>query len=479
MRIQPNKSTSGKAFRYEQVATKIEDNIKALGLKPGDKILSVRKLSKELGVSLNTVFQAYANLEAKGLILSKPRSGYVINIPQDTIKPSNSVNHVPLPTSVEMTAMATAMMKNAKENGIVNFSILAPVNDILPIARLNKYVSSSLHETLYENYQYPLVDGHPTLLKQIVLRTLKWEKNIEYEKILVTNGCMEAINLCLDAITKPGDLVAVESPTYHGLLQSLEQRGLKAIEIGMSPTEGLNLKQLNEVLASYKITACVFMPSCNNPTGYSMSEENKKELVRILGEQSIPLIEDDALGELQYQQGSLPAKAYDQYDNVLYCSSFSKTLAPGFRIGWVSAGKYHSALERLKFGSNISTNGILQSAIGQYLESGLYDKHLRKMRLSIHSQMLRYVSAISSLFPKNTKLSLPNGGLSLWVELPEGTDAFRLQKTALKNGVGICPGHIFSTTSSYHHFIRLNFCPIWSPRIENGIRTISQLVAQK
>ena len=199
-------------------------------------------------------------------------------------------------------------------------------------------------------------------------------------------------------------------------------------------------------------------------------------MVNLLGRRGIPLIEDDALGELHYQEGIFPAKAYDKFDNVLYCSSFSKTLAPGFRIGWVSAGKHHAALEKLKFGSNISTNSVLQDAIGRFLESGLYDKHLREMRLAIQSQMIRYLGKISDCFPEATKLSVPHGGLSVWIELPQGTDAFALQKNALKKGIGICPGYIFSTSDLYHHNIRLNFCPLWSPKIEKGIKTLAELI---
>ena len=191
------------------------------------------------------------------------------------------------------------------------------------------------------------------------------------------------------------------------------------------------------------------------------------------------MIEDDALGELHYQAGVFPAKAYDNHDNVLYCSSFSKTLAPGFRIGWVSAGKYHSAIEKIKYGSNISTNGVLQDAIGRYLESGEYDKHIRKMRLALQSQMLKYLGTISANFPPNTKLQVPQGGLSIWVELPAGTDAYALQKAALEKGIGICPGHIFSASDFYYNYIRINYCPLWNIKVEKAIKMLGKLVDSK
>ena len=467
----------GKSFLYEQVAGKIEDLISKLNLRGGDKIPSVRTVSKEMGVSINTVFQAYSILEGKGLIVSRPRSGYIINTFSDSILIPNKIIKSSPPATVEVTAMATAMMKNAKENGIVNFSILAPVNEHLPITKLNKAVNASLTLLSSDNFQYPLVDGHPRLLKQIARRTLDWDIPLSVDDIVVTNGCMEAINLCLDAVTKPGDIVAVESPTYHGILQSLESRGLKALEITTDSVTGLSLDHLKEALQEHQISACVFMPTCHNPTGASMSDANKIELVKLLGALQIPLIEDDSLGELNFKTPrSLPAKAFDNYNNVLYCSSFSKTLAPGFRIGWVSAGKYQSQLERLKFGSNISTNPVLQDAIGRYLESGHYDGHIRKLRIELQGQMIKYVSAISKQFPKDIRLSIPQGGLSIWIELPENKDAFALQQAALEKGIGICPGHIFSTSDFYHHYVRINYCPLWNSKTENAIIVLGKLV---
>lgn len=469
--------TASKIFRYEQVAIKVEETIATLRLVPGDKIPSVRKVSKELQVSMNTVFQALSILEAKGLLISRPRSGFIVNaITTEPVRFEEQAT-LALPSKVEITAMATAMMKNAKENGIINFSVLAPITEFLPVTKINKAVKASLDETINDNYQYALVDGHPRLLKQIARLSFEWDKAISPDKILVTNGSMEAINLCLEAITKPGDIVAIESPTYHGILQSLESRGLKALEIRTHPETGLNLNELELALSQNKVAACLFMPRCNNPIGCSMPEGSKIKLVAMLGERNIPLIEDDTLGELYYQSNRpLPAKAYDNYDNVLYCSSFSKTLAPGFRIGWVSAGKYHGAIEKLKFRSNISTTSILQDAIGRYLDSGQYDTHLRRMRLSLQKQMIRYVGAITSIFPPETRLSVPQGGLSVWIELPAHVDAYTLQKLALKEGIGICPGHIFSANSSFQHFIRINYCPIWNSRIQTALVTISRLI---
>ncbi len=467
---------TGKSFRYEQIAGKVEETIKLLKLKPGDKVPSIRQIVRDQKVSMNTAFQAYSLLEAKGIIVSRPRSGYVVNA-LGTLKAPDTKTYPMLPAKVEITSMATAMMKNAKEHGIINFSILAPVNEFLPITSLHKFVKASLAGAGNDNFQYPLVDGHPELLKQIAKLSLGWQYPISSDKILVSNGGMEAINLCLDANTSPGDIIAVESPTYHGILQSLERRGLKALEIKVDPETGLCIEDLELALQENKVTACIFMPRCNNPTGFSMPEINKIRLVELLGEKNIPLIEDDCLGELSFDSTTgFPAKAYDKYDNVLYCSSFSKTLAPGFRIGWVSSGRYHQAIEKLKFGSNISTNGIFQYAIAKYLESGLYNRHIRKMRNDLQGQMIKYIGSIAAHFPNGTKLATPKGGLSIWIALPDDIDAFEFQKKALSQGIGICPGHIFSSFNYYNHYIRLNCCPLWSNKIDKAIGVLAKVM---
>jgi DNA-binding transcriptional MocR family regulator len=438
----------------------------------------VRAVSRELSVGVNTVFRAFAILEAKGMIISRPRSGYIVNAFLSSINRTRTGNdELALPKEVETTAMGAAMMKNAKEKGIVNLSILAPVNEVLPIAKLNKAVVQSLYEMKNNNIQYPLVEGHPRLLKQIARRTFDWQKSVHQSQILVTNGCMEAINLCLDVVTKAGNIVVVESPTNHGILQSIEKRKLRVLEIKMDPKSGLDLNDLREAITANEVAACVLMPRCHNPTGISMPEASKMELVDILGRAGIPLIEDDALGELNFHnQNSFPAKAYDTFDNVLYCSSFSKTLAPGFRIGWVCAGKYHEALERIKFGSNISTNGVLQDAIGRYLESGLFEKHLRKMRLTMQIQLVKYLNSIAKNFPPDTNITVPQGGLSIWIELPANKDAYDLQKQALAKGIGICPGHTFSTFEYFHHYIRINLGPIFNYKIEKPLSKLGQLL---
>jgi DNA-binding transcriptional MocR family regulator len=462
-------------YRYEQVIQKIEETIQILQLKPGDKIPSVRKISSTLNVSTTTVFQAYSIMEDRGLITSRPRSGFIISGKRSGAS-SSAKDIIPLAEFVNIYAMERIMMENTRKYGVINFSILAPVNELLPIAKINKAMQASVKEVAIDNYQYPFLEGHPRLLSQVALHSFEWNKRILPKDILITNGCMEAISLCLDTVTRRGDIVAVESPSYHAVLQCLESRGLKALSIGVDPVTGLNIDELEGALMHNKVAACIFMPACHNPTGASMPEENKIRLVKLLGERNIPLIEDDALGELYFgSTRPLPAKAYDTYDNVLYCSSFSKTLPPGFRIGWVAAGKYQPEVEMHKFSNNISTNSLLQDAIGRYLEGGTYNSHLKKLRAAIKVQYGKYIEAILRYFPDVIKLSTPSGGFSFWIEFPEKLDITEMQKVALMKGISFCPGHIFSPSERFKNYIRINCCPLFNAKTESSLTILGDL----
>jgi DNA-binding transcriptional MocR family regulator len=459
-------------YLYEQVIQKIEETIQILQLKPGDKIPSVRKISSSLNVSTTTVFQAYSIMEDRGLISPRPRSGFIISGKRSGS--STSVKDIiPLPETVKVYAMERILMKNTRKYSVVNFSILSPVNELLPISKINKAMQSSIKDVAIDNYQYPFLEGHPRLLSQVALHSFEWNKRVLPEDILITNGCMEAISLCLDAVTRRGDIVAVESPTYHSVLQCLEGKGLKALAIGVDPVSGLNIDELAVALLHNKVAACVFMPTCHNPTGASMPEENKIRLVKLLGERNIPLIEDDALGELYFgKKRPLPAKAYDTYDNVLYCSSFSKTLTSGFRIGWVAGGKYQPDVEMHKFSQNISTNSMLQDVIGRYLEGGTYNAHLKKLRAAMKIQYSKYKEAILTHFPDRIRLSSPAGGFSFWIEFPEQLDITEMQQAALMKGISFCPGHIFSPSDRFRNYIRINFCPLFNAKIESSLRIL-------
>ena len=465
-------------FRYEEVAAKVANIIKNLNLNAGDRIPSVRQVSKDLQVSLATVFQAYHLLEAKGLIISRSRSGYFVNAAaKNTLIQKPTGKYIPLPSQVTLNTMIANMLKNMREFGVINFSIVAPVNEMLPISRMSKALRNTLKDSANDNFQYPLLEGHPRLVKQIVRQTLDWGTGLATDDVLVTNGCIEAINLCLDALTKPGDIILVESPTPYGILQILEHRNLLALEITAHPDTGLDIEQLALAIQQHQIAACVVTTICNSPIGCAMPKENVIRLVDLLSQHHIPLIEDDALGELSFSHPRpLPAKAYDTTGNVLYCTSFSKTLGSGFRIGWVSGGRYHEKIKRLKYISNFFTNGILQDAIGRYLETGLYNGHVKNMKTALQQNLARYMGSLNRHFPDEVKIAAPKGGFSIWLELPATINASELHRRALREGIGIFPGQIFSTSPQYNNYIRINYCLIWTTKIDWYLEKLAMLM---
>jgi DNA-binding transcriptional MocR family regulator len=465
-------------FRYEEIARKIEAIVTNLSLKAGDRLPSVRKICRELQVSATTVFHAYTILENKGLIISRARSGFFVSSTLRGILATKSAEkYIPLPNQVSLNNLIGNIQRNISTFGLVNFSIVAPVNEQLPISAMSKCIREALKDINGQSFQYPLIEGHPRLVEQIVRRTFDWDATLAMDDILVTNGCIEAINLCLDAVAKPGDIIIVESPAPYGILQSLESRKLLALEVPVTPAHGIDLEQLEIAVSAHRVTACVITTVCGVPIGGSMPKENIIRLLEILGKYKIPLIEDDALGDLTFEHPrSLPAKAYDKENQVLYCTSFSKTLGSGFRIGWVSGGLFHEEVKRLKYTANFFTNGILQDAIGRFLQSGQYHVHLKKMKSAIQKNLLRYLQSIYKYFPAEINISNPKGGFSLWIELPAKIDGLELTRHALKEGIGIFPGQVFSTLGKYDNYIRINYCPIWNTKIDRYLSKLALLI---
>ena len=299
------------------------------------------------------------------------------------------------------------------------------------------------------------------------------------EDIVTTQGATEAVNLCLRSVCRPGDTVAVESPTFYGFLQIIESLGLHALEIPTHPDHGLSLDALAYAMEHNRISACLLVSNFSNPLGCSMPEESKKGLVELLGAHEIPLIEDDIYGDLCFDEDRPSvAKAFDKKGLVLLCSSFSKTIAPGYRVGWVAAGRFQSQVERLKVLSNLATSTPTQLAIAEFLSNGGYDHHLRKIRRVYRRQTTAMAQAVIRYFPEGTRVTRPSGGFVLWVELPEHVDSLKLYEDALNSGITIAPGPIFSAKQKFPNFVRLN-AGFWSGRIEGAVVTLGQLAATK
>ena len=464
--------------RYERFADDIAELIRSGVLGPGQRVPSVRYASQTHGVSPSTVFQAYYLLERRGLIRARPRSGYFVNAhaprpfsePQPQAPASES-------TDVDVSGLVFSILDSIKDPHTVPFGSAFPSPTLFPLQRLSRSLASASRAMDPRMVVTDLSPGNPQLRRQIALRYMVAGLMLPMEELLITNGALEALNLCLQAVTQPGDLVAIEAPAFYACLQVLERLKLKAVEIPVHPREGMDLGVLAQTLDKHPVKAVWCMTNFQNPVGASMPEAKKQELVELLRRHQVPLIEDDVYAELYYsQQAPKPAKAFDTEGLVMHCGSFAKSLAPGYRIGWVAAGRFAQKIERLKLMTSLCASMPAQAAIADYLQHGGYDRHLRKLRYALEGQQANMLAAIARHFPAQTRVSQPSGGYFLWLELPEQMDALKLFHMALAQGISIAPGPIFSPTRRFGNCIRLNYGSPWGDGAEQAMETLGRIV---
>lgn len=468
---------AGVDHKYIEVADRIETLIEKRALKVGDKLLSVRALSKEQGISVSTAFQAYYFLESKGFIEARPQSGYYVKFsPQHTFEMPTCCEPADEALPVSIDEMISSVYHDLRSPKLTSFSLSAPHPSLLPSAKLNKSVMHSLRNSPDHCLNYEHIQGNELLRKQIARLSFNWGGSLSEDDVVVTAGCMEALSFCLRAVTKPGDAVATESPTFYGIFRVMQSLGLKVVEVPTDPVTGVDINYLNQAIPRFNIKACLFVCNFNNPIGSCVPDDKKKELVDMLARKEIPLIEDDIYGEMYFGK-SRPktCKTYDKKGLVLHCGSFSKSLAPGYRIGWTSPGRFKNEVIQLKRMNNISTNTLAQAAIAHFLQNGRYELHLRHLRKALHTQCLRYLQAITEFFPQETRITRPEGGFVLWVEMQHG-DGYKLHKRALKHQIGIAPGQIFSSQGQFHNYFRLSYGLPWSDTVESGLKTLGQLM---
>ncbi|WP_046246487.1 aminotransferase-like domain-containing protein [Hymenobacter terrenus] len=447
---------------------------------PGERVPSLRHLSREHRVSLSTAFQTYTYLENKGVLEARPRSGYFVR-PRAHPAPAPSAPTLSATTGAEVRiSEQLAAVLEAQAGHHAPFAVAVPSLALLPVARLQKAVTKVLRAAAGPSVGYELTVGNALLRRQIAQQAPRWGGTLTADDLIITSGCLEALNLCLRAVTRPGDTVAVESPTYYGLLQSLENLGLKALEIATHPQTGVDLDELEAAFQRQPVAACLFVPTFNNPLGSCLSDDKKQQLVTLLTRWAVPLIEDDIYGELYFGPARPKAcKAFDTEGWVLLCSSFSKQLAPGYRVGWIAAsGRFRAQLERLKFMHNLATATLPQLAVSEFLAHGRYDHHLRQLRAAFAAQVQQTTQAIYRYFPAGTRVTQPSGGFVLWVELPDARDAFELHRQALRQGIGFVPGPLFSAQPRYRNCLRITCGQPWSPDLEQSLGVLGGIAQQ-
>lgn len=470
--------TEESGLLYERVAGEVGDLIAQGTFRVGDRIPSIRQLRARFGVSINTVMQAYALLEDRRLIEARPQSGYYVRARAlEIAEPEQPNRDLCVPATVTISDLCHQVIRNMMRPDLLPLGGIVPNPQHLPVDKLNRMLAAACRRHPELSISYLLSPGYERLRKQVAQRALSAGINCGPDDVLVTSGCVEAVFLALRATCKPGDIIAVESPFYFNFLQMISALGLKALEIPSTPREGISIEALRYAIEHNSISACLVIANFSNPLGSLMPDERKQELVRLLARHEIPLIEDDIYGDLYFdQERPCAAKSFDTNDMVIYCTSVSKTLAPGYRVGWAITGRFQHEMERLKSMVNLAVSSPPQLALAEFMATGGYDHHLRSFRRIYSRNMSQMIDAISRHFPAGTRMTHPRGGFVLWVEMPEGTDAIRLFQRALEERISIAPGPLFSLSGKYTNFIRLS-AVLWNAEIERGIQRLGELAA--
>jgi DNA-binding transcriptional MocR family regulator len=467
---------------YEKLADDVETLIRKGVYRPGERVPSVRQASQQHRISITTVIRAYLLLESRGVLESRPQSGYFVSVRMAGGKPHadelRPTRPIAVSAPVDVSRLVLSTLRSIGADDAVPLGSPYPDPTLFPFEKLNRYASAVGRNKALWGITNALPPGCPDLVRQIARRYLENGMAVDPNEIIVTVGATEAINLCLQAVAKPGDVIAVESPTFYAMLHAIERSGMKAIEVATHPEYGIEIDALAKIVESQPIAACMVMPNFQNPLGFQMPDERKRELVEMLGNAQIPVIENGVYNELYFGDSHpVTLKSYDQKGIVLHCGSFSKSLTAAYRIGWALPGRYRDQVEKLKFLNTLTTSVIPQLAIAEFLERDGYEHHLRRVRKNYAQQASLMKAMVTRFFPAGTRMSNPAGGYVLWVELPAKADSMKLYQMALERGITIGPGYMFSISDSYRNFIRLNYSSPWSSEIEQAIVTVGKLAA--
>ncbi len=467
---------------YQAVADDLAGLIASGQLPPRSRVPSVRRLARQRGISITTAVASLRVLEQRGLIEARPKSGYFVVPPRAQPAPPTTV---PLPRTARL-AGAQAMLKRFAEASLdpslARLGEAIPDPALFPQAALRASLVRAARRNPMELATYARrMGGSAALRAQVAAHYAHIGMRLDARELVITNGCMEALTLALRAVARPGDTIAVESPTYFGFLQLAESLGIKVLEVPAHPGEGMSVAALRELLSSRAgggVRACMTIANFSNPTGSCMPEARKRELVRLCREADIALIEDDIYGDLPLDgPRPLPCKAFDTDGRVLLCSSFSKTLAPGARIGFIEPGRHRDTLRAMKNVMSGATAMLSQEMLADFLASGRYERHLKRLRERCARQVTQLSQSVQDHFPEGTRLTRPAGGFVLWVELAGNVDTMGLYEKAAPMGVQFVPGAMFSASGRYGNCLRLNAGYPVTAATEAAIRRLGALLA--
>ena len=460
---------------YSGVAEWIVECLSRGTFRVGDRVPSIRALSANLGVSMNTVREAYALLERRRYLECRPQSGYFVRMSPSRIPAMEETHPSKLDPRKVVFCRIYGAFRERPDSASAALAVASPDPALLPSRRLLTCVSDAMRRKPERLVDYCMVPGLRALREETARMSADAGIALDPDEIVLTAGCSEAVFLALMASCRPGDTVAVESPIYFNFLETIDELGIKVLEIPSSPTEGISLDALRFAVAHHRIAACLTIPSYSNPSGSLMNETKKKELVELTAGAGILLIEDDIYGELPHAGPRTPAcKAFDRAGNVIYCSSFSKTLGPGLRLGWIAPGKLRDRVERLKSLMSVGYSAMEQYGVASFLQHGGYERHLRSLRSALADRVADMRALITESFPEGTRVSAPAGGFILWIELPEPCEAEALYASCVRENILFPPGPLFSASGGFRRHLRLNASAAGA-EVEKAVRRIGEL----
>jgi DNA-binding transcriptional MocR family regulator len=463
---------------YARLAEEIAASIRGGAWEKGERIPSVRQFSRERRVSAATVIRAHELLEERGYIETVPRSGrYVSDSWRERAGPAPAAPSADRLTPLDVGEIVFQLLDSIRDRDVVQFGSPFASPELFPLAALARTLSRGARRIDPWRTVGYLADGSLELRRQIAQRYLRHGASVAPDEIVVTSGALEGLNLCLQVVTRPGDTIAIETPTFYGCLHAVESLGLRALEIPAHARDGADLTALAQALATAPVRACWFMTTYQNPLGICMPSAAKRKLVRLLETHDVPLIEDNVYSELYH--GAEPptlTKAFDRRGIVLECGSFSKCLSPGYRVGWVAAGRYAEAVRRRKLMSSLETNILAQDAVAAFLRTGAYERHLRGVRRVLASRQAAALKSLDRHLPAGFRVVRPEGGYFLWIELPGLLSAVDLYRVALSRGISIAPGPIFSPRREFDHFVRLNYGHPWTAVSDAAVATLADIM---
>ena len=464
-------------YRYEATARFITDLVDSGTLIPGTRAPSLRQITKQRGVSLSTALQAYRALEDRGILQARPQSGFYVAKGAPVLLETPAISKPPgRPTTVAVSGVIPKLLEYAADPDLVPLGCAIPDAELLAAGRLDRFLARAARVEGGEYNTYTVPKGDPRLRREIARRALRWGQALSPEDIAITCGCTEAVVLALKVVSRPGDTIAIESPTYFGFLQVLQTLDLRVLELPTDASSGVDLAALRKALGAPSVKACLLSSSFNNPLGCTMSDEKKKAVLELLAKHRVPLIEDDIYGDIYFgEERPKPFMALDPHGITIYCSSFSKTIAPGYRVGWIATGRHMERVLESKFALTLCGPALPQAALAEFLSSGGYDSHLRRVRRTFRENIDRMIRTIDRVFPRGTRVSRPDGGFVLWLQLPQPLASRELFEAALKKGVCFVPGDVFSASDRYANCLRLSCGSAWNTRIENGLETLGEL----